>query len=80
MGIMTKVFKEEPSDYTYHITGAAFLRVILMAAGAGLATWLLVLLTRDGTLNIQRKLLLILLQRWLQLLFQKLQLLLLTWL
>ena len=41
MGIMTKVFKEEPSDYTYHITGAAFLRVILMAAGAGLATWLL---------------------------------------
>ena len=40
---MAKVFKEEPSDYTYHMTGAAFLRVVLMAIGAGLVTWLLAL-------------------------------------
>lgn len=41
MGIMAKIFREEPSDYTYHMTGATFLRVVLMASGAGLATWLL---------------------------------------
>lgn len=41
MGIMARIFKEEPSDYTYHMTSAAFLRVILMTAGAGIVTWLL---------------------------------------
>ena len=41
MGIFAKVFKEEPSKYTYHISGAAFWRVVLMVASAGAVTWLL---------------------------------------
>ena len=41
MGIMARIFKEEPSKYTYYMSGAAFLRVVFMTVLAGAVTWLL---------------------------------------
>lgn len=41
MGVIEKVFREEPSEYVYHMSLAAFWRLVAVTAGAGLVTWAL---------------------------------------
>lgn len=43
MSVRTTIFKEEASRYIFNMTFGDFMRVILIGAGAGLATWVLAL-------------------------------------
>ncbi len=43
MKLIANIFKEEPSDHVHHMNFSVFWRIIVIGAGAGVASWLMAL-------------------------------------
>lgn len=41
MGVTAVIFKEQMSRYIFNMSSSVFWRIVMLAAGAGLATWLI---------------------------------------